>query len=85
MKYAKHVAQALLVLLATYFITRWWLGTAWSERYWTWLNGKVGGQNPGLASDVELVTILLLALVVSIGVVITTFQLVILSQQKKQR
>lgn len=84
MKYAKHVAQALLVLLATYFITRWWLGTAWSERYWTWLNGKFGGQNPGLASDVELVTILLLALVVSIGVVITTFHLVILSQQKKQ-
>lgn len=82
MKYAKHVAEALLVLLATYFITRWWFGTAWSERYWTWLNGKFGGQNPGLASDIELVTILLLALVISIGVLITIFHLVIPSLQK---
>ena len=55
MKYVKYLAETILVLLSTYLITRWWLGTAWSERYWTWLNGMFGGQNIGLASDVELV------------------------------
>ena len=82
MKYAKYVAGTFFVLLLTYLITRWWLGSPWSERYWTWLNHQFGGQNLGLASDVELVTILLLALVASIGLVAAMFRLVTLFRQK---
>ncbi len=75
MKYAIYLIKTFLVLALTYVITRWWLGTGWSERYWTWLNSKFGGQNLGLASDVELVTVLILALLISIGVVMLLFHI----------
>jgi hypothetical protein len=43
-----------------------WLTSIWSERFWTWLNGIFDeGQNPGFASDIELV--LVLAFSFSIG------------------
>lgn len=35
-------------------MTAWWLGTAWSESVWTWLNNALG-QNLALASDLEFV------------------------------
>lgn len=70
MKYAIYLFKAFLVLLLTYALTRWWLGTAWSERYWTWLNNQFGGQRLGLASDVELITALILALLISVGVTV---------------
>jgi len=73
MKYATYIVKIFLALLITYLITRWWLSTEWSERYWTWLNNKFGGQNLGLASDVELVTVLILSLLISIGVVMLLF------------
>jgi len=68
MKYAIYIIKIFLVLFITYLITNWWLSTWWSERYWTWLNIKFG-QNFGLASDVEIVTALIVALLISIGFV----------------
>jgi hypothetical protein len=85
MKHVKYTAGTALVLLSTYSITRWWLGTAWSERYWTWLNHQFGGQSLGLASDVELITVMLLALLTSVGAVIATFRLVARFQQDGKR
>lgn len=68
MKYVKYAAGSVAILCSTYLIVWWWLGTAWSERYWTWLNRLLGGQMPGLASDVELISVLLFALFASVGV-----------------
>lgn len=82
MRYAIYIVKTFLVLLLTHSITRWWLGTAWSERYWTWLNKKFGGQNLGLASDVELVTVLVLVLLISIGTVILIFRSIQYFQRK---
>jgi hypothetical protein len=54
-----------VVLVSTFFLTQWWMRTIWSERYWTWLNQLLGGQRLGLASDIELVTVLIVAASVS--------------------
>ncbi len=67
MKFIPLFFKSFVVLFLTFIMTKWWLGTAWSERYWTWLNHLLGGQRLGLAADVELVTILMLALAISIG------------------
>jgi hypothetical protein len=75
MKYVKYAAETAVILCSTYLIVWWWLGTAWSERYWTWLNRLLGGQIPGLASDVELVSVLLLALLASTGATFWVFRL----------
>lgn len=83
MKYATYLAKAFLVLVLTYLITRWWLSTIWSERFWTWLNNKFGGQNLGLTSDVELVIVLILALLASISVVIVISRSIQYFQQKR--
>lgn len=85
MKYLKYIAVTLFVLLSTYIITRWWLSTAPSERYWTWLNHQFGEQNIGLASDVELITVLLLALLVSVITAVVTVRLIKLFRQRKKR
>jgi len=76
MKYSTYAVRIFFVLFITYLITRWWLGTWWSERYWTWLNSvfvrldhNYPGGNLGLASDVELLTVLILSLLISVGVV----------------
>jgi hypothetical protein len=67
MKWAARLFKGTVVLVSTFFLTQWWMGTVWSERYWTWLNNLFGGQRLGLASDVELVTILIFAASVSSG------------------
>lgn len=67
MKYTSRLVKVTVVLFSTYLLTQWWMGTVWSERYWTWLNNLFGGQRLGLASDVELVTILIFAASVSSG------------------
>jgi len=81
MKYVTYIVKIFLALLITYLITRWWLATWWSERYWTWLNStfvrldhNYPGGNLGLASDVELVTVLIFSLLISIGVVMLLFR-----------
>lgn len=74
MKYAEYIIKIFLALFITYLLTSWWLSTWWSERYWTWLNIKFG-QNFGLASDVEIVTALLVALLISIGTVMLLFRI----------
>ncbi|AKU10458.1 AtzA [Azoarcus sp. CIB] len=46
----------------TYLFARIWLNSSWSERVWTWINATLGrGQDPGFASDVELVIVLVCA------------------------
>lgn len=67
MKWAAHLLKGTVVLVLTFSLTQWWTGTIWSERYWTWLNHFFGGQRLGLASDVELLTVLILAASVSSG------------------
>lgn len=73
MKYATYIIKIFLALFITYLITNWWLNTWWSERYWTWLNIKFG-QNFGLASDVEIVTVLIVSLFISIVIVMLLFR-----------
>lgn len=85
MKYASRLLKVFLVLLLTYFITRWWLATAWSERYWTWLNSLFGGQKLGLASDVELVTVLMLSVLFSVFVVILASKTLTFVQEKANK
>ncbi|MCE2744782.1 MAG: hypothetical protein LW710_02610 [Burkholderiales bacterium] len=67
MKWAARLLKGTVVLIVTFLLTQWWMGTIWSERYWTWLNHLLGGQRLGLASDVELVTVLIFAASVSSG------------------
>lgn len=57
MKIVRYVVLSLSSLPNTYLLTRWWLGSWWSERTWTWLN-QTFGQDIGLASDVELFLVL---------------------------
>ncbi|WP_151635563.1 hypothetical protein [Noviherbaspirillum aerium] len=66
MKLLQRMAVLLPVLLCAGLLTRWWLSTSMSESIWTWINGRVeSGQNPGLASDIELAVTLVCALVAS--------------------
>ena len=58
-----------LSLLLTYVLAHLWFASVWSEKYWTWLNNLLGGGRPGLASDIELVSALAIALVCSFGLV----------------
>lgn len=69
MKIMQRLLATGMATLLTYLITRWWLGTPWSELTWTWLNQRLGGQRPGLASDIELIAVLACALAVSVGIV----------------
>lgn len=69
MKLAQLVQRIAILLLIPLFaglLTRWWLSTSMSESIWTWINGLIdSGQNPGLASDIELLLTLACALLVS--------------------
>jgi len=38
MKWAARLLKGTVVLIVTFLLTQWWMGTIWSERYWTWLN-----------------------------------------------
>ena len=57
--------KILLTLLLSCLLTGGWFASPFSERYWTWLNNLLGGQQPGLASDIELITTLLVSSVFS--------------------
>jgi len=72
MKLLQRIAFLVLILLFAGLLTRWWLSTSMSESIWTWINGLIErGQNPGLASDIELLITLACALLVStIGVLL---------------
>lgn len=67
MKYTLRIAKASMALLLGYFILTAWFASSWSERYWSWLNEAFGGQQLGLASDVEFVTALIAAFGLSFG------------------
>lgn len=65
-----HRKIILVLNLSTLFtfglLVQWWLSTGMSESVWTWINDRIeGGQNPGLASDVELLIVLAGALLIS--------------------
>lgn len=62
---------AVIVLSMTYIFTRLWLGSAWSEHFWTWLNNQLSaGFNPGLTSDLELIVVLIGAFALSVSLVL---------------
>jgi hypothetical protein len=64
------IATGAVVLSMAYVFTRLWLSSIWAEWFWTWLNNQLSaGKNPGLASDVELVVVLVCALVLSVSLV----------------
>ena len=67
MKWAARLLKGTVVLVSTFFLTQWWMKTIWSERYWTWLNQLLGGQRLDLASDIELLTVLIFAACISCG------------------
>ncbi|WP_194720633.1 hypothetical protein [Noviherbaspirillum malthae] len=72
MKPLQRIVFLLVILLFTGLLARWWLSTGMSESIWTWINGLIeSGQNPGLASDIELLVTLVCELLVStIGVML---------------
>lgn len=72
MSIARRTIFLILVVATAYGATRWWLNSNWSEAAWTWLNTRLGGQQPGLASDTELV----LALLVSVGLAVCVWRLI---------
>ena len=52
---------SLTIVLAAAAVYAWY-GSAWSERLWTWINAMLpGGAEPGLASDLEFLTVSLCA------------------------
>jgi len=62
MTIARRLLGGGLVAGMTYLLARIWLNSRWSERVWTWINATLGsGQDPGFASDVELVIVLVCA------------------------
>jgi hypothetical protein len=63
------LGKVALSFLFAYVLANWWFASAWSEKYWSWLNNLLGGHKPGLASDIELVSALAIALVCSFGLV----------------
>ena len=71
----RKIASVGLVLALTYLFTSLWLNSAWSESFWTWLNLQISaGQNPGLASDLELIVTLVCSLVLSAVAVLFLFK-----------
>jgi len=68
--------RTIAVLLLTYLFTRLWLRSSESERFWTWLNSLLAnGADPGLTSDVELITVLAVALAGAVIVVYLSLKL----------
>lgn len=62
----KTVLLILLIPVSGGLLAQWWFSTSMSESIWTWINVQIeSGQNPGLASDIELLVTLICALLVS--------------------
>lgn len=62
----RRTAFVLFILLFAGLLAHWWLSTGMSESIWTWMNARIeAGQNPGLASDIELLATLAGSLLVS--------------------
>jgi len=76
MKALRIATRTIAVLLLTYLFARLWLRSSESERFWTWLNSLLAnGSNPGLTSDVELITVLAVALTGAVIVVYLSLKL----------
>lgn len=76
MKALQVTARLMAVLLLTYFFAQLWLRSWGSERFWTWLNSLISdGTNPGLASDIELLIVLAVALAAAVVVVLCSLRL----------
>lgn len=69
MKRSNNVLKLVAVFALTYLFALIWFSSDWSESYWTWLNALLGGQRLGLASDLEILSVLLGLFVFSAGVV----------------
>lgn len=66
MTIARRIVGGGLAAGTTYLLARIWLNSRWSERVWTWINATLGsGQDPGFASDVELVVVVVCAAVLA--------------------
>lgn len=63
------LGKVALSFLLAYVLAHLWFASAWSEKYWTWLNNLLGGHKPGMASDIELISALAVVLVCSFGLV----------------
>lgn len=62
----QRMAFLVFILLFSILLSQWWLSTGMSESVWTWINVRIeDGQNPGLASDIELLVTLAGALCIS--------------------
>jgi len=59
----------LWLFAATYALTHLWfdslISIPFSERLWTFYNDLLGGERPGIASDMELLTVLAIAIGIS--------------------
>jgi hypothetical protein len=67
MKAVGRIATGAIVLSMAYGFTRLWLSSMWAEWFWTWLNQQLSaGENPGMASDVELVFVLICSIALSV-------------------
>ena len=79
MKILRKSSMGLCALLTMYLIARSWFGSAYaasfSEALWTQINHLLGGQNPGLASDLELIFILAISFALSVGSLWLVFSL----------
>ena len=65
------LVQLALILALTYVLASVWLASNWSEQLWTQLNGEIfSGTDPGLASDLELVLVVLSAFAISVVLVL---------------
>lgn len=74
MKRLVFFTKVIASLVMAYFLASWWNSSAWSERYWTWINHVLGGQRPGLASDLELISTLSISLAVACALVFLPFR-----------
>lgn len=76
MKLPHRALFVAFVLLLAYFFARVWFASAWSEHFWTWLNDALSaGVDPGLASDAEMIIVLLLAPILAVGISLLLVQI----------
>lgn len=62
--------MGVTTLALTYVQMRLWFASDWSEADWAWINARLSdGANPGLASDIELITALACTFTMSLALV----------------
>lgn len=74
------ITKVFISLTLAYFFANLWNSSIWSERYWTWINHLLRGQRPGLASDLELISALLVSLAAAFSLVFISTHLLFKNQ-----